>query len=156
MILKVSPPPLKGICEKSKAFISESERERFSSSPLLALSNKFNSFIQDSESDKCYSPPPVFGFVKQLKDFIRESERLSLPPYCKRLSFHTGQEQACTRITRLFVRLFVCSSPCQKWPNTQENGCYCPLVVTSKVKLFFQTTQDEERGMNGPASLLHS
>ena len=29
-------------------------------------------------------------------------------------------------------------------------------MVTSKVKLFFQTTQDQERGMNGPASLLHS
>ena len=31
----------------------------------------------------------------------------------------TGQEQACTRITRLFGWL----SPCRKWPNTQENGC---------------------------------
>ena len=32
----------------------------------------------------------------------------------------TGQEQACTRIPWFFVSL---SSPCQKWPNTQENGC---------------------------------
>ena len=34
----------------------------------------------------------------------------------------TCQEQACTRITRLFVRL----PPCQKWPYTQENGCWLP------------------------------
>ena len=32
----------------------------------------------------------------------------------------TGQEQACTRITRLVGRL----SPCRKWPNTQKNGCW--------------------------------
>ena len=31
-----------------------------------------------------------------------------------------GQEQACTRITWLFVCL---SSPYRKWPKTQENGC---------------------------------
>ena len=33
----------------------------------------------------------------------------------------TGQEQACTRISRFFVHLFVCSSPCQSWPNTQNS-----------------------------------
>ena len=39
----------------------------------------------------------------------------------------TGQEQACFRITRLFVCFFCwLSSPCQKWPNTQENGCWLP------------------------------
>ena len=32
----------------------------------------------------------------------------------------TGQEQACTRITRLVGRL----SPCRKWPNTQKKGCW--------------------------------
>ena len=31
-----------------------------------------------------------------------------------------GQEQACTRISWLFVCL---SSPCRKWPNTQGDGC---------------------------------
>ena len=40
----------------------------------------------------------------------------------------------------LFVRL----SPCRKWPNTQENGCYCPLVITSKVKLFFRPGERNE------------
>ena len=39
--------------------------------------------------------------------------------YCKRLPSHIGQEQACSRITWLW---FVCLSPCQKWPNTKENG----------------------------------
>ena len=31
----------------------------------------------------------------------------SNPAFCKRLPSHTGQGQACSRITRLFVRLFV-------------------------------------------------
>ena len=51
----------------------------------------------------------------------------------------TGQEQACTRITWLFVCLFLRSAPCQKWLNTQENGCWLPPranVITSKVKPF--------------------
>ena len=68
---------------------------------------------------------------------------------CKRLPSHTGQEQACTR----FTRLFVCSSPCRKWPN---NGCCLPPSDHIQSKILFQTKQDQERGMNGPASLLHS
>ena len=54
------------------------------------------------------------------------------------------------------VRLFVCSSPCRKWPNTQENGCCLPPSDHIQSKILFQTKQDQERGMNGPASLLHS
>ena len=47
--------------------------------------------------------------------------------FCKRLPSHTGQEQACTRITWLFVRLFV----------------------------RHRSSLDQERGIIGPASLLH-
>ena len=76
--------------------------------------------------------------------------------HCKRLPSHTGQGQACTRITRLFVCLFVCSWPCRKWPNTQKNGCWLPPSDHIQSKTLFQTRQDQEKGMNGPASLLHS
>ena len=53
---------------------------------------------------------------------------------------------------RLFVRL----SPCRKWPNTQKNGCWLPPSDHIQRKTLFQTRQDQEKGMNGPASLLHS
>ena len=46
----------------------------------------------------------------------------------------TGQEHACSRITRLFV----CLSPCREWPHTQENGCYCPPVITNKREIKIQ------------------
>ena len=49
-----------------------------------------------------------------------------------------------------------CSSPCRIWPNTQENGCCLPPSDHIQSKILFQTKQDQERGMNGPASLLHS
>jgi len=49
-----------------------------------------------------------------------------------------------------------CSWPCRKWPNTQENGCCLPPSDHIQSKILFQTKQDQERGMNGPASLLHS
>ena len=68
---------------------------------------------------------------------------------CKRLPSHTGQEQACSRITRLFVTM-------PKWPNTQENGCCLPPSDHIQSKILFQAKEDQERGMNGPASLLHS
>ena len=52
-------------------------------------------------------------------------------PFCKRLPFHTGQEQACSRITWLFVCLVGCLSPCRKWLNTQKSAVdssqYSPL-----------------------------
>ena len=72
--------------------------------------------------------------------------------FCKRLPSHTGQEQACSRITWLFVR----SSPCRKWPNTQENGCWLPPSDHIQSETLFQTRQDQEKGINGSASLLHS
>ena len=61
--------------------------------------------------------------------------------FCKRLPSHTGQEQACSRISRFrsFVCLFV------TMPTMAQ--------YTGK---WFHTRQDQERGMNGPASLLHS
>ena len=49
-----------------------------------------------------------------------------------------------------------CSWPCRKWPNTQENGCCLPPSDHIQSKILFQTKQDQERGMNGPASLFHS
>ena len=51
---------------------------------------------------------------------------------------------------------FVCLSPCQKWPNTQDNGCWLPPSDHIQSETHFQTRQDQENGMNGPASLLHS
>ena len=51
---------------------------------------------------------------------------------------------------------FGCSSPCRKWPNTQGNGCWLPLSDHIQSETLFQTRQDQEKGMNGPASLLHS
>ena len=45
---------------------------------------------------------------------------------CRRLSSQiTGQEQASNVI--FITQLFGWLSPCQKWPNTQENGCWCWL-----------------------------
>ena len=80
----------------------------------------------------------------------------TLQENCKRLPSHTGQGQACTRITRLVGCSFVCLSPCRKWPNTQKNGCWLPPSDHIQSKTLFQTRQDQEKGMNGPASLLHS
>ena len=91
----------------------------------------------------------TFRFTCSCHLFQQKSESVV---YCKRLPSHTGQEQACSRFTRLFVR----SWPCQKWPNTQENGCCLPPSDHIQSKILFQTKQDQERGMNGPASLLHS
>ena len=51
--------------------------------------------------------------------------------------------------------LFVGLSPCQKWPNTQENGCLLPTYDYIHSKTLFQTLQDQKRGMIGTASLLH-
>ena len=56
----------------------------------------------------------------------------------------TGQEQACTRITRLFVYSFGC--------HHAENGSIhrkmvvdCPLVIISKVKLFFRPDKTRKK-----------
>ena len=56
----------------------------------------------------------------------------------------------------LFGCLFVRSSPCRKWPNTQKNGCWLPPSDHIQSENLFQIRQDQEKGMNGPASLLHS
>ena len=53
---------------------------------------------------------------------------------------HTGQEQACSRITWLS---FVRSSPCRKWPNTEENGCWLPPSDHIQSETLFQTRQDQ-------------
>ena len=58
--------------------------------------------------------------------------------------FLTGQEQACTRITRLVVRL----SPCQKWSNTQ-NGCWLPHKNHIHRWYPFQARPDQEEGIFG-------
>ena len=41
------------------------------------------------------------------------------------------------------VRLFVCSPPCRKWPNTQENGCWLPPSDHIQSETLFQTRQDQ-------------
>ena len=55
----------------------------------------------------------------------------------------TGQEQACTRIIWLFGCSFVCSmSPCRKWPNIQDYGCWLPSG--DHIHSFFDQTRKEE------------
>ena len=44
----------------------------------------------------------------------------------------------------------------RKWPNTEENGCWLPPSDHNQSETLFQTRQDQEIGMNSPASLLHS
>ena len=53
--------------------------------------------------------------------------------FCKRLPSHTGQEQACSRFTRLFVR-----DHAKNGPIHRKMVVACPLVITSKVKFFFR------------------
>ena len=72
--------------------------------------------------------------------------------YCKRLLSHPGQERACTRIIWLFV-----GHHAKNGPIYRKMVVIVPLVVTSKVRLFFFLDHiRQERGMNGPVSLLHS
>ena len=70
-----------------------------------------------------------------------------------RLLQKTGQEQACSRIARsLVVCLFV------TLPNTPEMwllNAPC-LVITSIGKNLLQTRTDQERGITGPAGVLHN
>ena len=66
--------------------------------------------------------------------------------FCKRLPcLLTGKEWACTKIIRL--------SPCRKWPNTQENGCWLPQSDHIHRRYPFP---DQEWGIIGQASVLHS
>ena len=67
----------------------------------------------------------------------------------------TCQEQACTRITRLFG----CSFGCHLAKNGhihRKMAVDCPLVITSIVETLFKTRPDQERGIIGQASLLQS
>ena len=56
----------------------------------------------------------------------------------------TGQEQACTRITRLFVRLFVCHHV-ENGPIHRKIVFDCPLVIISKAKLFFRPDKTRKK-----------
>ena len=53
----------------------------------------------------------------------------------------------------LVVHSFVQVSPCRKLPNTQENSCWAPLSAHIHR---WHPFPDQERGIIGPASLLHS
>ena len=65
--------------------------------------------------------------------------------YCKRLPSHIGQEQACSRITWLsFVRSFVCHHA-KNGPIQRKMVIDCPLVITSKVKLFFRPDKTRKK-----------
>ena len=44
------------------------------------------------------------------------------------------------------LHLSVCSSPCLKWPNTQDNCCWLPPMIKSAGETLFQTKSDPERG----------
>jgi len=63
---------------------------------------------------------------------------------CKRLPSHIGQEQACSRITWLFVRLFVCHHA-KNGPIRRKMVIDYPLVITSKVKLFFRPDKTRKK-----------
>ena len=49
--------------------------------------------------------------------------------FCKRLPSHTDQEQACSRITRLFVRSVGCHHA-ENGPIHRKMVVHCPLVIT--------------------------
>ena len=49
----------------------------------------------------------------------------------------SGQEQACSRITWLFVCLVVVLFTMPKWPHTKENGVNCVLVIKAICKTNF-------------------
>ena len=63
----------------------------------------------------------------------------------------TGQEQACTRITWLFVRHHAKNGPIHR-----KMAVDCPPCNHIQSETLFHTGPDQERGMNGPASLLQS
>ena len=71
--------------------------------------------------------------------YLPSQKRVKL--FCKRLPSHTGQEQACSRFTRLFVR-----DHAKNGPIHRKMVVACPLVITSKVELFFRpdNTRKEE------------
>ena len=65
----------------------------------------------------------------------------------------TGQEQACTRITRLFGWFGVIMP---KLPNTYEDGCWLPHGDhINRWYPFPDRTRNEEKLVNGQASLWH-
>ena len=73
--------------------------------------------------------------------FTRTIKAFELCEFSKRLPSHTGQEQACSRITWLVVCLFV-RHHAKNSPILRKMVVECPLVTTSKVK---PRQQDQER-----------
>ena len=68
----------------------------------------------------------------------------------------TGQEQACSRIARSSVVCsFVILPNMEKYTEMWLLNAPC-LVITSIGKNLLQTRTDQERGITGPAGLLHS
>ena len=68
-----------------------------------------------------------------------------------------SQEKDCTTITWLFVCLFVCrSSHCRVAQYTGKWFLTAPPSDHIQSETLFQTSQDHTRGVNGPASRLHS
>ena len=52
--------------------------------------------------------------------------------------------------------VFVCLAPCQTWPHNRKKVFDCHPVITSLCETLLQTRQDQERGIIGQASFLHS
>ena len=75
--------------------------------------------------------------------------------FCKRLPSHTGQKQACARITWLVVRSFFCHHA-ENGPIHMKMVVDCPIVITSIDDTLLLTRSDQEWGVIGQASLLHS
>ena len=60
--------------------------------------------------------------------------------FCKRLPYHTGQEQACTRITWLS---FGWLSLCRKWRNSQGNSFWLSHSDHIQGETLFQATLNQ-------------
>ena len=77
-----------------------------------------------------------------------------LPHIAKDCLLIGQQGQTCTRITWLFGRLFVVTMP----KMAKYTGIWLLTAPRDHIQseTLFQTRQDQERGIKGTASLLHS
>ena len=77
----------------------------------------------------------IFQVLKPPKTFIKEELRFIYSAGSDMVNVKdcllSGQEQACSRITRLCGCSGVPLSPSQKWSHTQEMAVDCAFVITS-------------------------
>ena len=82
----------------------------------------------------------INGFKKALRRFAKVGITQKWYSVNMSLSKLTGQEQACSWINRLVARLARWVSPCRRWPNTHDYGCW----RSHGCETLFQTRQDEK------------